>query len=168
MSNHKLTISGKNISIDEYVTPEFARKIIALLYSDSSSIIDNPQNIQTPQSDTKKTAPLAEKEDVNTIFTQFCKSHDVRRYCEIVLAVGIYLSEQGKEYFTIKDYRNFFEQLKGLKATNAPANIRWALDINWIADAGDNKYKVTAAGRRVLKEKFPDSVRGSTRGKPKR
>ncbi|MFH4861307.1 hypothetical protein WMQ30_22415 [Vibrio diabolicus] len=172
MSEHKLTISGKNISIDEYVTPDFARKVIALLYSDNSAIVEAPEalpqkNVE-PTADSAVTTTTIGTNDTESDFAIFCKNHDVRRYCEIVLAAGVYLAMKGKESFDIKDYRALFLEYKGTKATNAPSNIEWALDINWITRVDEQSYKVTPAGRRVLNESFPDSVRGSTRGKSKR
>ena len=171
MSEHKLTISGKNISIDEYVTPDFARKVIALLYSDSSAIVEAPdaplQKTIEPKIDSEVPNKTIEKNDTESEFAIFCKKHDVRRYCEVVLATGVYLAMNGKESFDIKDYRALFLDYKGAKATNAPSNIEWALDNNWIAKVDEQSYKVTPAGRRVLNENFPDSVRGSTRGKSK-
>lgn len=175
MSEHRLTISGINISIDEYVTPDFARKIIALLYSDSSAIVKAPQ--PSPKNATKPMVSSAtldtlkttiESDNSQSDFRNFCKKHDARRYCEVVLAAGVYLTDKGKESFSIKDYRALFLELKGKQSTNAPANINWALDNNWISKVGEHSYKVTPAGRRVLNENFPDSVRGSTRGKSKK
>jgi len=165
MSHHKLTITGKNISIDEYVTPDFARKIISLLYADDSALVEEPKNIKTALTE-KKTKKATSKEPV--LFELFCEKYGVRRYCEVVLAAGVYLSEKGNDFFTIKDYHILFSELKGTKATNAPANVRWALNNNWINEFEKNKYKVTTAGKRVLEEKFPDSVRGSTRGNSKK
>lgn len=175
MSEHKLTISGINISIDEYVTPDFARKIIALLYSDSSAIVKAPQASPTkeiiPKTGTNLLDSLGkviELDNFQSDFTIFCKKHDARRYCEVVLAAGVYLAEKGIESFKIKDYRELFFELKGKQSTNAPSNIKWALDNNWISKVDEQSYKVTPAGRRVLNEHFPDSVRGSTRGKSKK
>ncbi|WP_299809387.1 hypothetical protein [uncultured Shewanella sp.] len=172
MSEHRLSISGKNISIDEYVTPDFARKIIALLYSDSSVIVDIPQGAaQDHPKDKIEKTPIAKvltTSDSKSDFTTFCEKHDVRRYCEVALAVGVYLASKGRESFDIKDYRKLFLEHKGSNPTNAPSNIEWALNNNWIAQIDTQNYKVTPSGRRVLNENFPDSVRGSTRGKPKK
>jgi hypothetical protein len=163
MDHHKLVITGKNISIDEYVTPEFARKVIALMYADENAVLSPPT-----VSDTINLAkPVESKTHKNTEFQLFCKENDVRRYCEIVLAVGAFLSNKGQDTFTTGDYRSLFEDLKNTKPTNAPKNIDWAIKNNWIIDIGNKTYKVKSAGRKVLKEKFPEAVRGSTRGDPK-
>ncbi|GAA0779716.1 MULTISPECIES: hypothetical protein [Pseudomonadati] len=164
MNSHKITISGQNINIDEYITPDFARKIISLIYSDETAILPPPEEGVA----VSVVAPQEKKVLKESKFKVFCEEHDVRRYCEVALAVGVYLAKQGQELFTVKDYRALFEELKNAKATNAPSNIAWAIKNNWIKDVGNKTYKVRPAGRKVLKEKFPDSVRGSTRGDPKK
>tara|TARA_R110001583_G_scaffold194365_1_gene365095 strand:+ start:605 stop:1177 length:573 start_codon:yes stop_codon:yes gene_type:complete len=164
MNNHKITISGQNINIDEYITPDFARKIISLMYSDGTAILEPPTAPEVIKVITPPVKKVLKKSD----FKIFCEAHDVRRYCEVALAVGVYLAKQGQELFTVKDYRALFKELKDAKATNAPSNIAWAIKNNWIIDVGNKTYKVKPAGRKVLKEKFPDSVRGSTRGELKK
>ncbi len=40
MKKHKITISGQNINIDEYITHDVASKIILLMYSDGTAILE--------------------------------------------------------------------------------------------------------------------------------
>lgn len=164
MNSHKLTISGKNINIDEYITADFARHIISLLYKDGTAIVEAPAIPEIID----VAPPKEEKVVKSSEFKAFCDAHDVRRYCEIALAVGVYLTQKGQELFTIKDYRTLFEELKGAKATNAPSDLKWAVENNWISEVKSQTYKVKPAGKKVLKEKFPESVRGSTRGTRKK
>ena len=159
MAYHKFLVRGPNINIDEEVSLDLARKVVSILYSDVSNLV----------------SPVEERADSVALgldnhfdvpkknFKSFCEAYEVGRACEIVLACGAYLEEKGQKKFSSKDYRNFYKEYKGKKPSNGPSDITWAVDNGWISDLGGQVYKVTPAGNQVLKEKFPDSVKNSTR-----
>ncbi|MDP5214783.1 hypothetical protein ORJ66_17160 [Pseudoalteromonas tunicata] len=153
----KISISGNGLNIEREISDELAKEIAIMVLTRGEIV---KKEIVKPAHTIKSTA-----KEVMPEFVDFAKAHNAQRACELVACVAVYLEQQGSPVFSKTQYREYFKEVRHKPSTNAPSDFQWALDANWISRIADYEYKITAIGKKVVSEKFPNTVKGSTRRK---
>ncbi len=158
MSTCKISISGNGINIEQNISEELAKELAVIVLTRG--------NLDSPKVNLEGEADKDIKSNITNLkskFIAFAKDHNAKRACDLVACTGVFLENNGQATFTKKEYREMFSLVRGKPSTNAPTDLKWAAKSNWISSIGDDQYKVTSIGKKVVREKFPHTVKGSTR-----
>ncbi len=161
MGTCKISISGNGINIEQGISEELAKELAVIVLT-RGSLDTQKENKAGFNDDIEKNSKVYIASLKNK-FISFVKDHNANRACELVACAGVFLEKNGQPTFTKKEYREMFAHVRGKPSTNAPADLKWATNSNWVNCIGDDQYKVTSIGKKVVREKFPNTVKGSTR-----
>lgn len=154
MSKYVVNISGKDLSIEQQVSRGLADQIAFLLINERVGRVASSKNIPKNKIDknvkTKTNNPITEAQ--TTELLKFIDAHNASGRGELLTCLGLFLHDNGHDFFTKNEYRHYFKILKGTGPTNTPRDFKRALSNNWISEIAPEQFKVTSIGEKMAKE----------------
>lgn len=142
---YKLSLKGKGIIVEQDVSADVAKDIIAVVMGGATG----------PRTNRGGTVARASGTGSNVSIREFIDDAGARKNPQIVSAIGLYLTDvDGQDRFTRPEVKAKFSQAGEPTPANISRDVALAATSGWIAEDPRNQFYVTDTGRRAIEAKF--------------
>ncbi|MFM9995572.1 MAG: hypothetical protein ACKVU4_07195 [Phycisphaerales bacterium] len=163
-SEYKVSIKGAELSFEQTVSIDLAKRIVAMAASGGAASFaggDKGGHGQQAQSHQSQ----AGTEDAPAL-SEYVAACEAKRNIEYITAIGEFMRKhRGKTTFTEQDLETGFEDAAKGVPQNLSRDITWAKKASWIAPktGADGQYYVTVTGREAIADKFSLATRAKSK-----
>ncbi|HPO93240.1 MAG TPA: hypothetical protein PL072_07190 [Phycisphaerales bacterium] len=162
-SGYRITVKGTELTFEQTVSLEIAKKVVALAASGHAPEEDRPDKREKQE---PADGAGGHREGGEMALSEYVAASGATRNIEKITAIGEYLRlYRSKGSFTLSDLTDGFEDAGDGAPGNLSRDVTWAKKAQWIAPkAGvDGAYFVTNTGRAAIGAKFSEDVKAKSK-----
>jgi hypothetical protein len=155
-SEYKISIKGTELSFEQNVTLELAKRLVAIAASGGAAEQPSHKN-DANNAGTNSGGPAATPTSDGLSLAEYLTAHEAKRNIDQITTIGEYLKlYRNKNTFTQGDIEAAFEEAGEVVPANISRDLTWAKKAGWIAPkAGlDGSFYVTTSGKAAVSDKF--------------
>jgi hypothetical protein len=163
-ADYRLKLEGGGLSLDQKVDRATAVAIVNLVLGGGAPLsAPQPPAATTVTHGSAALDPAIQGTSTLSV-GEFIAQVEAKRNPDKIVAMGVYMKEQGHTEFTPEDIKPLFQAAGEPTPANFARDYRWAQNAKWIAPAAANPkaFYVTNTGEDAVRAHFPSEIRKAT------